>query len=212
MKTDIKLVLIIIFTSSLLGLIYNFFSPSGIALIAEKKEMQWADDSLFNSNLNEDFQKKDTTTITLNDKSKVNSDSSINKKDEINKPVTKKELSNSKDDKEETELSEPVAIHIKQAYNLYQQNAFFIDAREPEDFKYAHIKNSINIPFDHFDNYKHLLDNINKEKIIVTYCAGTDCDLSKLLGNLLFEMGYKKVFIFFGGWNEWLEADYPIEK
>jgi 3-mercaptopyruvate sulfurtransferase SseA len=33
-----------------------------------------------------------------------------------------------------------------------------------------------------------------------------------LLANLLFEQGYKQVYVFFGGWNEWLNASYPIEK
>jgi rhodanese-related sulfurtransferase len=109
-------------------------------------------------------------------------------------------------------LTEPAAINLKQAHNLYQQNILFIDARGPADYQYAHIKNAINIPFDHLDDYKHLLVNIDKSRKIVTYCAGTDCDLSILLGNILFENGFKNVYIFFGGWNEWSEAGYPVEE
>ncbi|MDO8549960.1 MAG: rhodanese-like domain-containing protein [Ignavibacteria bacterium] len=211
MKIDVKIILFIVFISSLLGLIYNYFSPSGIPLIAEEKKLHWAEDSLFNSTYEESFQKTDTLTrkedvtedmksIPEQDKEKENK---ITDEDKINKEPKKKE---------ETELSEPAAINLEQAYKLHQQNVLFIDARGPADYQYAHIKNAINIPFDHFEEYKHLLNNIDKDKTIITYCAGTDCDLSILLGNILFEMGYKRVYIFFGGWNEWLEANHPIEK
>jgi hydroxyacylglutathione hydrolase len=65
---------------------------------------------------------------------------------------------------------------------------------------------------DHFDDYKYLLDKIDKSQPVVTYCAGSDCDLSIVLGTALSDLGYKKIFVFFGGWNDWLEAKYPIEK
>jgi rhodanese-related sulfurtransferase len=107
-------------------------------------------------------------------------------------------------------LKEPAAIHLEQAKNLYNQNALFIDAREKEEYELSHIKGAMNIPFYSFDEYKNQLKNIEKSRVIVTYCSGTDCELSILLGNKLFELGYKKTFIFFGGWNDWLEAKYPV--
>jgi rhodanese-related sulfurtransferase len=111
---------------------------------------------------------------------------------------------------EETILKEPPAIHLEQAKNLYERNALFIDAREKEEYEVSHIKGAINIPFYSFDEYKNQLKNIEKSRIIITYCGGTDCDLSILLGNQLFELGYKNTFIFFGGWNDWLKAKYPV--
>ena len=111
--------------------------------------------------------------------------------------------------KEET-LKEPVAINREQAKKLYDKNALFIDAREIEEYESSHIEGAINIPFYNFEEYKHQLNNLDKSRIIITYCGGTDCELSVLLGNKLFESGYKKTFIFFGGWNNWLEAKYPV--
>jgi rhodanese-related sulfurtransferase len=102
---------------------------------------------------------------------------------------------------------------LDQAYVLYNKGITFIDARDTSDFFAGHIKNSVNIPFDDFDNYKERLDQLPKENPLVVYCAGTECDLSILLGKLLFEeMGYKKVYVFFGGWVDWSKAEYPIEK
>jgi rhodanese-related sulfurtransferase len=133
----------------------------------------------------------------------------MDKKEEL---TSEEEGSATPEKKEVNELKEPAAINLKQAFNLYQKNVLFIDAREPADYESAHIKNAVNLPFDHFDEYKHILDTINKDQTIsYIYCGGTDCDLSILLGNLLFEMGYKNVYIFFGGWNEWIEANYPVE-
>lgn len=205
MKLDVKVILIIVFASSLLGLFYNYLSPSGIPLIAEEKKLKWAQDSLFSSTTEETGSLEITTKDDSIRNFNLSSDENTDKTDEEKKLRTESE-------KEKSVLSEPAAIHIKQAYSLHQKNVLFIDAREPADYQDSHIKNAINIPFDHFDENKHLLNDIDKGKIIVTYCAGTDCDLSKLLGNILFEMGYKKIYVFFGGWNEWLEANYPVEK
>ena len=121
-------------------------------------------------------------------------------KNEVEKEAVKKDVQ-----------SEPLSINLKQAYSLYKKNTLFIDAREPEDYRLAHIKNAINLPMDHFDDYKSMLEKIDKDQPIVTYCAGTDCDLSIVLSNVLYDMGYKKLYIFFGGWNEWLNAKYPTE-
>jgi rhodanese-related sulfurtransferase len=107
---------------------------------------------------------------------------------------------------------EAKTINLTQAKKLYDRDVLFIDARAPEDFEAAHIKDAMNIPFDNFDEYKHLLDFVDKYETIITYCGGTDCDLSILLGNTLFEMGYKQTYIFFGGWNDWIEAGYPVEQ
>ena len=100
---------------------------------------------------------------------------------------------------------------MEQAYILFNKGITFVDARDESDYLAGHITNSINIPFDDFDNYKQKLNKLSKDKPLVLYCAGTDCDLSILLGNLLFEMGYKQVYVFFGGWVDWLNANYPVE-
>jgi rhodanese-related sulfurtransferase len=109
------------------------------------------------------------------------------------------------------DMNEPYSVNLQQAKELYEENDLFIDAREKEEFESGHIKGAINIPFENMDDYIRKLKNIPKDKRIVTYCSGTDCDLSILLGNRLSEMGYKNVFIFFGGWTKWLNAGYPAE-
>lgn len=108
-------------------------------------------------------------------------------------------------------FDEAKAITLKQAYSLYNQNVLFIDARDYVEYEIGHINNAVSLPYLDFDEYKTILDTIPKSKPIVAYCDGKDCDLSILLGDKLFESGYKEVYIFFGGWIDWQMANYPAE-
>jgi len=200
MKIDLKIVFSIIFISSLLGLAYNYFSPKEIPIFPEEKTLKWASDSLFNTTIKDSIEIKDTLNKR---REQIEEETEVREKtikNEVEKEAVKKDVQ-----------TEPLSINLKQAYSLYKKNTLFIDAREPEDYRLAHIKNAINLPMDHFDDYKSMLEKIDKDQPIVTYCAGTDCDLSIVLSNVLYDMGYKKLYIFFGGWNEWLNAKYPTE-
>jgi rhodanese-related sulfurtransferase len=199
-----------------LGLGVNYFNPEGIKLVREKLELKWAPDSLFL-----DLDKSNHSNIY--DSSSLNisqieqqKDLEIKKTDEVIKKETETVHSEQKkiteENKETIAFTEPKAITLEQAYSLFNKEVKFVDARDESDYQSGYITNSINIPFDDFDNHKQKLDLLSKEKPLVIYCAGTDCDLSILLGNLLFEQGYKQVYVFFGGWNEWLEANYPTNQ
>jgi len=108
-------------------------------------------------------------------------------------------------------FDEAKAITLKQAYSLFQQDVLFIDARDYVEYEIGHIRGAIALPYYEFDKYKSVLESISKDTPLVTYCDGTDCDLSILLGDKLFELGYSQVYIFFGGWIDWQENSYPIE-
>jgi rhodanese-related sulfurtransferase len=205
----------IIISSSLLGLAFNYFNPSGVPLIREKTELKWAPDSLF---------------LELDKITPVNIDDSLSL--EISKVDKEKALENTKpkevvqeeaetitsepkkiieEVKEAIVFTEPKAITLEQAYTLFNKGVKFIDSRDEADYISGHIANSVNIPFDDFDNHKIKLETISKEKPVVIYCGGTECDLSILLGNLLFSQGYKQVYVFFGGWDDWVNANFPTE-
>ena len=181
-------------------------------------ELSWASDSLFNEII-PDSSKTVVDTINLILEKSIN----INDGTEIIKKETEKKTDNkivrqkdniTENNPKETEViafTEPKAIKLDQAYVLFNKGVTFIDARDESDYLAGHITNSINIPFDDFDNHERKLDKISVDKPLVLYCAGTDCDLSILLGNLLFEMGYKQVYVFFGGWLDWMNANYPVE-
>ena len=102
-------------------------------------------------------------------------------------------------------------IHHKEAKMLFDSGkALFIDARSLREYNKAHIKGSIpmqaNLVDANIPKYKKLME----DKVLVTYCHGIGCRLSDKVAYRLFDRGYKKVCIFFGGWNEWNEKKYPV--
>ena len=71
---------------------------------------------------------------------------------------------------------------------------------------------AINIPEFSFDPSDLKLNTIDKETILVIYCDGDDCDISKRLANELQNIGYNNSYVFLGGLKDWTEAELPIEK
>ena len=203
-------------TSIALGLIVNYFNPEGISLVRKKLELNWAPDSLFN-NINKinSSEVNDSSSKIIKENNQLVSHANDNRepitKEEPVKALIEKEKLK-EESKEVISFTEPQAVTLEQAYKLYNGGVKFIDARDEADFLTGHITNSINIPFDDFDNHKQKLEQLSKEKPMVVYCAGTDCDLSPLLANMLFEQGYKQIYVFFGGWVDWQKANYPSEK
>ena len=196
----------------------NYFNPDGIPLIREKLELNWASDSLFQEIIQDSASTIIDSTNSILEKSAANNDNTTSSNKETEKKSTdqivQQKDASTENRLKETEVisfAEPKAITLEQAYKLFNNGVKFVDARDEADYLAGHISESVNIPFDDFDNHKQKLEQLPKEKPMVIYCAGTDCDLSILLGNLLFEQGYKEVYVFFGGWLEWLNSSYPTE-
>lgn len=104
-------------------------------------------------------------------------------------------------------------IDVAAARNLFESGAaLFIDARHEFDFKLGHIKGAVNLPLKDFEARKSTLAFFPKNKTIVTYCDGAECNSSIALAAKLFAEGFMDVRIFFGGWNEWNAHQLPTEK
>ena len=215
MKISFRKSILILFVSIALGITFNSLNPDGIDFIRKERVLIFEKDTLLSLN-------PDSASLKLNsDSSKIREDiqeaKSENKVDTLANTQNLNEQEqisgkNHQQIKKEAEFKEPKAITIDQAYKLFKQGVVFIDARESEEYTDDHILNAISIPFYEYDENAFKLNSIKKDQPVVVYCAGSDCDLSILLGDQLFEMGYKKTYIFFGGWNEWLDAKYPTEK
>ena len=217
MRIDPTKIFLVLIISSIVGLIFNNFNPSGISLIREEKKLSFASDSLnipeINRNEKETADSVDITTHLeiieseqglseeINDSIKQENTVSLNDESEI--------FHNNQEVNEEIIFVEPKVINLEQAYLLFNNGAKFIDARENIDYNEGHISKAINIYFYSFEENEDKLNGISKDEAIVTYCNGTDCDLSILLGNKLAEIGYNNVFVFFGGWLDWIKASYP---
>lgn len=104
-------------------------------------------------------------------------------------------------------------ISRDEAGSLFESgSAVFVDARHDFDFNLGHIKGAINVPLKDYDVKKSALDGIPKDRTMIAYCDGAECNSSIELSVKLMKDGYKNVRIFFGGWREWVDANLPIEK
>ena len=93
---------------------------------------------------------------------------------------------------------------------FHSDSATFVDARHAYDFELGHIKGAINVPLKEFTVAP--LSGIPKERVLVTYCDGQECNSSVSLAMKLDSLGYTNVKIFFGGWSEWTNNNQPTDE
>lgn len=104
-------------------------------------------------------------------------------------------------------------IDLAQTVKLFNdKSALFIDARDQWEFKKEHITGALNIPEFSFSEDDPKLLDISKNKLIVVYCSGDDCDISKRLAVQMTELGYTNLYVFVGGIYEWNAANLPTVK
>ncbi len=195
MKLNYRNILLIILVSAIIGFAYNALDPDGISVIKKERILFFEqDDSSGLDSLHPDLIMQEGKTET-----------------EISVQPEKNGIVRELTGEISQAFTQPIAIRLSRAYQLYNQGTIFIDSRSKKEYDEGHIKGSINIPFYESEKYDDVLSKIDKNELLVTYCSGKDCDTSILHGEELFEKGYKRVYIFHGGWDDWLEAGYPIE-
>ena len=88
----------------------------------------------------------------------------------------------------------------------------FLDARKPEEYAEGHIPGALNLYANELEKYIPLVvpQLPDRNKQIVAYCHGGDCDLSLQAAKALKEAGYDHVVIFEGGWPDWKKSGLPI--
>ena len=103
-------------------------------------------------------------------------------------------------------------VDIAEAKFLFDSGkAVFVDARGPAEYEQGHIKDSVNVPNTATPEEIVKLKDRIAGKVLVTYCHGTGCHLADKSAIKLFEAGYRKIAIFWGGWPKWNEHKYPVE-
>jgi rhodanese-related sulfurtransferase len=90
--------------------------------------------------------------------------------------------------------------------------AVFVDARSKDTFEMGHIKSARSLPFEDFDaSLQEALTGVSKDTLIVSYCDGEQCDLSKDVADMLKDKGYSNVKVLVNGWTVWSQAGLPTE-
>ena len=91
--------------------------------------------------------------------------------------------------------------------------ALFIDAREDWEFAEGHIPGAINLPYEQAITDPAALEKIDQGgKPIVIYCGGGSCEVSISVAWELLGVGKTHIAVYMGGFPEWEEAGFPVEK
>ena len=135
--------------------------------------------------------------------------SNLVRKDSI--PLLAKKLEITEDIDLDSDESTLLAISLDKAKEFFENGVLFIDARDEVYYNDGHIKNAMKNVF-----LMELIFNIEekqtKEDPIVVYCGDPGCGDSEDLAYDLQNEGFKKLFVFKGGWLEWSAANYPADR
>lgn len=181
--------------AAVLGLVYNIFSDKPLPLIQESKKSVFVSDSILFGGLekiSDTTKSKDSLLVRKDTSKKLINNSIIAKKDSI------------KSIKSDDGI---LQISYKQVIKLLgRPDVIFIDARNPDNYNKAHIGKAINIfPYEVGDAHIGKIASLEREKLYVVYCDGGTCDLSHEVIKIMQSFGFKRVYLYAGGWEEWIK-------
>jgi rhodanese-related sulfurtransferase len=109
--------------------------------------------------------------------------------------------------------AEVQAISIDEARALFLTNgAVFVDARPAEVYRHGHIRGARNLPLDSLDEVlPDFTEQIPPDSLLIAYCDGQSCHLSKEVALQLLAQGYSHVQVLINGWSVWKDAALPTE-
>jgi len=117
-----------------------------------------------------------------------------------------------RDSEPERAIVEPMSITLSQAKRFWDDDAaLFIDTRPPYEVPRGTIPGARNIPYDEIDYYRDVIAALPRDSVYVVFCDASSCDLSVHLGEEFAKAGFTRVRVFSGGWDEWVNAGYPVE-
>ena len=104
-------------------------------------------------------------------------------------------------------------ISIGEAADMFNMpSVLFVDARDPFDYAQGHIPGAVSVPFEGTGEAKtEFMARTPKDRVMVVYCGGAECDMSLFLARTLKLSGFTGVRIFFGGWSDWSLKKMPVE-
>ena len=92
------------------------------------------------------------------------------------------------------------------------QSAVFLDTRGRAAYASGHIQGARSLPWEEFDtDYEKVLEDVEKDNYIITYCDGAECHSSEHVAVALLEKGYSNVHVLFNGWSLWNRENLPVE-
>ena len=220
---------LILLLTLLIGIFFNIANPNRIQFIGDEKIVDFSQsDSLLNVLRIQDSLLKAADSLKkisglredslrfANEKRIQDSLLAARKQDSLKKIQDSVKIAQQKNEdslknaqNNQTDIVKPVDIRIDFAKALFDKKYRFLDARDAADYNAGHIQGAINIPYHDLEKYKDKLNALPRDQVYITYCSSA-CDVSIDMAYAMAKMGFKKVYIFHGGWDEWKAAGYPV--
>lgn len=209
-KGLIREVLLIIIIPALIGILYHALirdPGKRLAWIREKPVIDTVDtNSLFNppkTNDDDSLQRRvvvDTVKPTPPAKPPIENGSNVPNVPVNNPPDVKPLITSETNEVQKKAL----AVTYNQVVRLNaDETVLFFDARNEHEFAEGTIPRAKNIFAMDFEKHIPYIFTLDKNSRVVVFCGGGDCDLSHELSDKLIQFGFKKVFIYLGGYTEW---------
>jgi rhodanese-related sulfurtransferase len=105
----------------------------------------------------------------------------------------------------------PTPVLVDDVQQATASGGLIVDARSPELYSAGHIEGAVSLPMVDIDSrLPSFLNDVAKDRLIITYCSGFGCPDSFDLGVRLIDSGYMNVQVFEGGYPEWRDAGLPV--
>jgi len=109
--------------------------------------------------------------------------------------------------------ADPLEISLEEAARRHVDgSAVFVDARSTADYAAGPIGGALSGPGQEF---APLIEGYNAatepETVIVAYCEGAQCELSRSLVTKLIDLGYAQARYVVDGWGRWKAQGLPTE-
>ncbi|MCD4722660.1 MAG: rhodanese-like domain-containing protein [Desulfobacula sp.] len=107
------------------------------------------------------------------------------------------------------EINNPMII--KQI--VQKKEKIILDVRPREIYDQGHLPYALSFPLMDFDDsVGQLLSSINRQSAILVYCSSFECTDSHMVAQRLKNLRFIDVKVFSGGFRQWQEMGYEIEK
>jgi rhodanese-related sulfurtransferase len=105
-------------------------------------------------------------------------------------------------------------ITIQEAEDLWAAGeAVVFDARPERPFREGHVPGARSLPaVESGQKLPAEVLELARERTLVVYCEGGDCQSSLALAKRLHDEGFRDIRVMTGGWEEWKKAGLPEEK
>ena len=108
---------------------------------------------------------------------------------------------------------DPREISLEDAVRRHaEKSVIFADARSAADYAAGHIQGALSLPDQEWDAWiEGFIAATDPEAVIITYCEGSQCLLSKSLAEKLIDLGYVNTRYLVDGWGRWKANRLPVE-